>query len=63
MLPPELIDHEVETRDEQNLKKLVANEPLELVVLDPNHPEAIMRMGTKMGFKIRRQITIKIGYG
>lgn len=51
-LLPELIEHEVVTRDEQNLKKGEVNEPLELVALDKAHPEATMRIGTKMEPKV-----------
>lgn len=54
--PPELIDHKVKTRDELNLKEAEANEPLELVALEPNHLEATTRIGTRMGSKTRQQL-------
>lgn len=46
--PPKIMVHKVETRDEKALKQGESNEPLELVVVDPSHPQATVRIGTRM---------------
>lgn len=45
-----------EIRDEQTLKKVEPNEPLELIPLDPSHPEVTARIGSGMAPKIRHTI-------
>lgn len=54
--PPEITLHKVEIQDEEALKLGKANEPLELITLDLAHPEAIVRIGTKMQVKERQQL-------
>lgn len=50
---PECISIEGETRDELALKKAEASKPLDLVLLDPNLPEAIAIIGIRMTVGMR----------
>lgn len=51
---PEFIDKAEEIRDEQPIRHVEPNEPSELVALDPNCPEDMVRLGTKMEQEIRQ---------
>lgn len=46
--PPEFIEQEIETRNEQSLKYGDVDEPLELVSIEQSCPKATMRIETKM---------------
>lgn len=46
--PPEIMVHEVKTRDEWTSKLGEVNEPFELIYLDPTHLKDTIRIVTKM---------------
>ncbi|XP_041020616.1 uncharacterized protein LOC121262251 [Juglans microcarpa x Juglans regia] len=55
-LGPQVMVTELETRDEDTLKHGEADEPLELVTLEKNHPESHIKIGTKLAHEERKQL-------
>ncbi|KAF5480170.1 hypothetical protein F2P56_000936 [Juglans regia] len=53
---PQVMITELETRDEDALKQGEADEPLELVTLEQNHPESHIKIETKLAQKERQQL-------
>lgn len=57
-LPPlsEFTSNVEEVKDEQTHRKVKLNKPLELVALDPSHPNDTVKLGTKMEPGIRQEL-------
>lgn len=53
---PKLIEREVETQDEQNLKQGKVDEPLELVAFDKACLETTVRIDTEIKPEVRQQL-------
>lgn len=54
--PPEIFVHEVETKDGGALKQGKVDESLELITLNPAHPEATVRNHNQNGRQKRQQL-------